>query len=283
MSTFTSLIIATRPKTLLASISPVIAGTALAFKRIGTISFSLFICTLFSAALLQIASNLFNDLIDFKKGADTEGRLGPVRATQSRILSPNIVLFSGILSIFIAICFGIPLVISGGSFIFLIGISAAISAYCYTGGPYPLAYNGLGELFVLLYYGIIAVSGTFFLQTNYVSAECLGIGTQVGLFSMALIALNNYRDIHQDKLVNKRTIAVRLGESGAKFEVIFFLLCACLFRFSISILTIFFVIPLAIQIYKSSPSKECNRFIGRIALTQLLYTFLISIELLILT
>ncbi len=300
---------AARPKTLTASISPVIVGSAIAYNAHKSISVDffedplnnftlIFLCTLFSAMFLQIASNLFNDAIDFDKGSDTNERFGPKRVTQSGIFTSSQVKRAGLLCIIIAVCFGIPLVIKGGLPILAVGLSAAFFSWAYTGGPYPLAYNGLGELFVLIYYGIVAVVGTFYLQTlSWNLTTTLPYGIAVGSFGMALIGLNNFRDIYQDRRASKKTLAVRYGEGFSKLSIICFLvipyIITAIFLNRDSLRanpsTLLFSIPLIIsaliiiQLYKSQPSEKLNSFLGKIALNQLIFCLITSIYLVLRT
>ena len=212
-----SWILAARPRTLGAAIVPVLAGAALAFSEE---SFDPFATALIiaCAVLIQIATNYFNDAIDHAKGADTAERLGPLRATNAGLLAPRSVMRGGMVCLALAVALSIPLVLHGGWPIVVIGIFSLFFAYAYTGGPFPLAYLGLGEIFVVLFFGIIAVAGTFYLNALEWSYASLLAGLQIGLHSSVLLAVNNLRDIDSDRVAHKRTLAARFGLTFARRE-----------------------------------------------------------------
>jgi len=215
-------LLASRPKTLSAAIVPVLMGTALVVPR--EIHCLLLACTLLGSVFIQIGTNFVNDALDFRKGADTGERLGPLRVTQAGLLSAEAVLRGAYVCFVLAALCGIPLIYRAGWPLIVIGIVSILAAYAYTGGPYPLAYNGLGELFVLLFFGFIAVGGTYFVQTQTIAAEVLLAGFAAGSLAVVLIAINNLRDVAGDRTSNKRTMAVRLGEPFARLEIAFFAL-----------------------------------------------------------
>jgi len=204
-------LLAARPKTLPAAIVPVWLGCVLAWKLTGTIDATLAFCTLGGALCIQIATNFFNDAIDHRKGADTANRLGPTRVTASGLMTPDRVMRWALGFSLAAAAFGTVLVLARGWPILAIGIPSLLLAYGYTGGPFPLAYRGLGELFVVIFFGWIAVAGTVFVQTGTWPPESILLGTQVGLLSAILISINNLRDRAEDATTGKRTLAVRLG------------------------------------------------------------------------
>ena len=214
-ATLKSCLLAARPKTLPAAIVPVWVGCVLAWKLGGGFDAVLALCTLLGAVAIQIATNFFNDAIDAKKGADTERRLGPVRVTASGMLPPRTVIGLAMGFLGIALLCGIVLYQSRGWPIILIGIPSLFLAYGYTGGPFPLAYRGMGEIFVILFFGLIAVSGTVFIQTGGWPREALLLGLQTGLLSAVLISINNFRDREEDSTTGKRTLAVRCGPKVA--------------------------------------------------------------------
>lgn len=227
--TLASLLLASRPKTLPAAIVPVVAATALVHAEGFEAHIGLSLCAMFGAIFIQIATNFLNDAIDFSKGADTETRLGPQRVTQSGLMTGKQVMVAGALCLLVAAGFGVPLVLTAGWPILLIGLVSLYFAYGYTGGPFPLAYRGLGDLFVILFFGLVAVGGVYFIQTEVLRWSALVLGIQVGCLSTVLIAINNIRDMNQDVLVGKRTFAVRFGLLASRLEVIFlFLLTFCL-------------------------------------------------------
>lgn len=208
-------ILAARPKTLPAAIVPVWAGCVLAWKLTGVFHLGLAICTLLGAIAIQIATNFFNDAIDAAKGADTEKRLGPVRVTASGLMSSQSVMRLALVFLLIAIGCGVFLYQARGWPIILIGIPSLFLAYGYTGGPFPLAYRGLGEVFVILFFGFVAVMGTVFIQTGDWPKEAILLGGQIGLLSAVLISVNNLRDREEDATTGKHTLAVRFGPKVA--------------------------------------------------------------------
>lgn len=213
--TLKSCVLAARPKTLPAAIVPVWAGCVLAWKLSGSFNLPLALCTLLGAVAIQIATNFFNDVIDAKKGADTERRLGPARVTASGMLRPRTVMAVAAGFLGVALVCGAILYQARGWPIMLIGIPSLFLAYGYTGGPFPLAYRGMGELFVILFFGLVAVTGTVFIQTGLWPREAALLGLQVGLLSAVLISINNFRDRDEDATTGKRTVAVRFGPKVA--------------------------------------------------------------------
>ena len=214
-STVKACILAARPKTLPAAIVPVWTGCVLAWKLSGNFNLLLALCTLGGSIAIQIATNFFNDAIDAKKGADTERRLGPTRVTASGMMNSKTVmqLAAGFLGL--AVACGVVLYQARGWPIIAIGIPSLFLAYGYTGGPFPLAYRGMGELFVILFFGLVAVTGTVFIQTGAWPREALLLGLQIGLLSAILISINNLRDREEDATTGKRTLAVRFGPKVA--------------------------------------------------------------------
>ena len=203
-------IIAIRLKTLPAAISPVLLGSSLSYKY-GYFSSLIFFMTLFAAILIQIGTNFANDVYDFEKGTDRDDRLGPIRATQAGLISPKKMKFSMLGTFSIAILVGCYLAWIGGLPIVFIGIASIIAGIAYTGGPYPLGYNGFGELFVFLFFGIIAVPGTYFLQAGTFTYLSIWLGSCMGMLSAAILVVNNIRDIDTDKVTGKKTLAVYFG------------------------------------------------------------------------
>jgi 1,4-dihydroxy-2-naphthoate polyprenyltransferase len=210
-STLKACILAARPKTLPAAIVPVWAGCALAWKLTGNFNLLLALCTLGGSIAIQIATNFFNDAIDAKKGADTERRLGPTRVTAAGMMDSQSVMRLACVFLALAVVCGLVLYQARGWPIIAIGIPSIFLAYGYTGGPFPLAYRGMGELFVILFFGLVAVTGTVFVQTSTWPREALLLGLQIGLLSAILISINNFRDREEDASTGKRTLAVRFG------------------------------------------------------------------------
>ncbi len=206
-------ILASRPATLTAAIAPVLVGSALALHR-GPLNPAALITTLLGACLLQIASNFANDVFDHEKGADTSERLGPTRAVQAGLLTAAQVKRGLYLVVGLALLVGAYLTHLAGWPIVVIGLSGIVAAIAYTGGPYPLGYHGWGDLFVFLFFGIIAVTGTHFVHTGEVSMLSVLCAVPVGALSTNILVVNNVRDRHTDALARKRTLAVRLGRSA---------------------------------------------------------------------
>ena len=210
-------ILAARPRTLGAALIPVVAGGALAIS-ISAFDPLVSALILASAVLIQIATNFFNDALDHVKGADTAGRLGPTRVTSAGLLPARRVMTGAFLTLTLAALLALPLVLRGGGIILLIGLLSLLFAYAYTGGPFPLAYLGLGEIFVTLFFGLIAVGGTFYLNTLAFSVAAILAGLQIGLHSSVLLAVNNLRDLETDRAANKKTLAARFGLNFARRE-----------------------------------------------------------------
>ncbi len=210
-----SFILAARPKTLPAAIVPVWVGCVLAYDLTGVWDVRLALFTLLGAVFIQIGTNFFNDAIDADKGADTDARLGPERATASGRLSRRTVYLCAIVSLLLASVCGYMLIEARGWPILLIGVASLYFAYGYTGGPVPLAYKGLGELFVILFFGLVAVSGTTFVQTGDWHAEAWFMGLAIGCLSAVLISVNNLRDVDEDRMNSKNTLAVKWGRNAA--------------------------------------------------------------------
>ncbi len=217
-----ALFLAARPKTLPAAVAPVVLGSALAWRLTGEFSWLLAWCTLWSTIAIQVATNYFNDAVDARKGADTAARLGPLRATAAGLVSPKQMLGAGMTMLVAAVLISLPMVAVRGWPVVGIGLVSLAFTYGYTGGPVPLAYRGLGEVFVLLFFGLVAVAGTVFVQTGEWRVESLLLGAQVGMLSTVLIAINNLRDRAEDAGSNKRTLAVRFGEGFARLEIALF-------------------------------------------------------------
>lgn len=217
MSTFSAWILASRPKTLVAALLPVIIGAAYAYGR-NEFDWKIAVWILLSATCIQIGTNLANDYSDFKKGADTHERLGPTRVTQAGLLTPQTVLRGTAAAFLLAIVFAIPLILRGGWPILAIGLSGILFGWMYTGGPYPLGYNGLAEFFVLVYFGVLAVAGTSYLFTLEWTSTPFLLGLIPGILACGLLAVNNIRDEHTDRKAGKRTPIVRFGRMFGKIE-----------------------------------------------------------------
>jgi len=208
---------ASRPKTLLAAVAPVAVGTGLAEAR-GVLSVGPAAAALVGAILIQIGTNLANDYYDHVRGSDTEERVGPVRVTQAGILDPEAVR-RGMWTVFgAAFLVGIYLVVVGGWPVVAIGLLSLLAAYGYTGGPFPLAYHGLGDLFVFVFFGWVAVGGTYYVQALSFRPELLLAGAGIGALTTGILVVNNLRDLETDARTGKRTLAVRIGFVGTQLE-----------------------------------------------------------------
>ena len=209
--------LAIRPKTLPAAVGPVLVGWGLAVHE-GVFRWGPALAALAGGILLQIGANLANDVADFQRGADHGERLGPTRVTQAGLLSPAEVTRGMWVTFALAAMVGVYLIAVAGWPVALIGLTAILAAIGYTGGPWPYGYYGLGDLFVFLYFGLAAVGGTYFVQARAVSAAVWWAAVPLGLLATALLVVNNLRDIPTDQAAGKRTLAVLLGEGGARLE-----------------------------------------------------------------
>jgi len=208
-------VIALRPKTLVIAVVVVGVGTALA-AHLGSVRAAPAAAALAGALLLQVASNFANDLFDFRKGADTPERLGPTRAVAAGLLTEREITVGLWLVLGAALGVGVYLALISSWLVFAIGVAGMVSAVAYTGGPYPLGYHGLGDVFVFLFFGLAAVAGTVFVQTGTWEPVALALGVPMGLLAAAVLTVNNIRDIDTDTRAGKRTIPVRLGRRGAR-------------------------------------------------------------------
>jgi 1,4-dihydroxy-2-naphthoate octaprenyltransferase len=208
---------ASRPRTLTAAAAPVLLGTGLA---IGSAEFRFVpaLSALLGALLIQIGTNLANDYYDHLRGGDAEDRVGPVRVTQAGILPPKTVRNGAFLVLGLALLLGTYLVWVGGTPILVIGLVSLVSAVAYTGGPFPLAYHGLGDVFVFVFFGLVAVGGTVWVQALSYRPEVFLAGVGMGALATAILVVNNLRDLETDGRAGKRTLAVRLGYQGTKLE-----------------------------------------------------------------
>lgn len=266
-------ITAARPKTLGAAVAPVAVGTVLAWRLTGQISEFLLVCTLGSCLALQVATNFFNDALDFIKGADTSERLGPRRITAAGAVTANKTMRAGVLLLVLAILLSLPLIQARGWPIVWIGVPSLYFCYGYTGGPYPLAYRGMGEIFVILFFGFIAVVGTVYVQAGVWSLPAVVAGFQIGCLSTLLIAINNLRDVGEDSTTGKRTLAVRFGVRFARWEILGLVVAAYgagIYWWQIGWLGgglwPLALLPLAavivVGVFRNEPSRQYNRWLA---------------------
>lgn len=212
-------LLAIRPKTLTIAVVPVLVGSVVGWRDIGTLIWPVMLAAVMAALLIQIGTNLHNDAADFERGADRSAtRLGPPRATAEGWLSPVKVKAAAVLSFVLATLIGLYLVWWGGWPILLIGLVSIAAGWAYTGGPKPIAYLALGELFVFVFFGLVAVLGSYYLQTGQVSGSAWIAGAMIGMPAAAVLVVNNYRDLDNDRHAGKRTFAVRFGRRASRVE-----------------------------------------------------------------
>src|SRR3954471_11138245 len=199
---------AARVRTLPAAIAPVLVGSALAIHddHFDGIAFA---CALLGALFIQVGTNLSNDYSDARRGADTEDRLGPVRVTAGGLVPPQQVLVATYVSFGVAVLAGVYLVTVAGWQLLLVGAASILAGVLYTGGPKPYGYEGLGELFVFLFFGIVAVAGSYFVQVKHLDWQAFALSVPVGLLASAILVVNNVRDVDTDRRAGKRTLAVK--------------------------------------------------------------------------
>ncbi len=220
-------LLACRLKTLPAALAPVILGTALAIGDGGFHLQSAVLCLL-GALIMQIGTNLANDYYDFKKGTDTSDRIGPVRVTQAGLIPPSTVRNAYILAFGVVLVIAFQLSLRGGWPLILIGVTGIACGVLYTAGPRPLGYNGLGEIFVFIFFGPVAVAGTYYVQMREINPAIILAGVGPGLLSAAILVVNNLRDIETDTQANKRTLAVRFGRAFTQTQYFLFIVLAAL-------------------------------------------------------
>lgn len=281
-------IIAFRPKTLSASIAPVFIGTAMAFGD-GIQHFPTAIVCLFAALAIQIGTNIANDYYDFKKGADTKERIGPARVTQAGLIQPSTVKQAFIISFSIAALLSVWLIARGGWPIFIIGVLAIASGIFYTAGPRPLGYIGLGDIFVLIFFGPVAVAGTYYVQSFEINMAVILAGFAPGFISVAILTINNLRDINSDKAAGKLTLAVRYGRSFAITEYLTSIIAASLIpvfiywmiedRIAILICSAltFAAIPVIKTVCEKTDGPSLNNALAQTGKLLMIYSILFSI------
>ncbi|MFC1563758.1 1,4-dihydroxy-2-naphthoate polyprenyltransferase [candidate division KSB1 bacterium] len=283
-------LLAARPKTLWAAVSPVIIGTAFAYDD-GGFHFPSAFLALFGAVLIQIGTNFANDYHDHKKGADTGERKGPVRVTQAGLIDPENVKRAYMLVFFLALLSGLYLIYRGGIPVLAIGLLSIMFGILYTAGPYPLGYHGLGDVFVLIFFGPVAVGGTYYVQTLDMTYPVLIMGFAPGLISNAILTVNNLRDIDTDKKTGKRTLAVRFGAGFAKVEyavsmLIAFLIPVILYVvFRENLFTILAsavlipVIPVIKKVFIEKEGEKLNHVLAQTGKILLIYSIIFSVTL----
>ena len=286
-----SWILASRPKTLLASVVPVVTGTALAISE-NKFVLLYSIIALLCSMLIQIGTNYVNDLYDFLKGADNEKRKGPERVLASRWITVTEMKIASVLVFLTSFILGLYLVYVSGTVVLIIGVLSIIAGIAYTAGPFPLAYNGLGDIFVFLFFGLVGTMGTYYVQAHNFSVLSFIASLPVGALITNILVVNNYRDIEEDRSANKYTLAVILGKGFTKIEYISFILISFLvpiilffgFNYHYWIFLPYLSIPIAINLVRmlfQSDGKELNKTLELTARFSALFGLLFSIGLIV--
>ena len=282
-------LLAARLKTLPAAISPVILGCALAYHD-GSFYFFICIMTILAAVLIQIGANFANDVFDFQKGTDRDDRLGPTRATQYGLISAKKMKKAMWQTFALAICVGFYLAFIGGWPIVWIGLASIAAGIAYTGGPYPLGYHGWGEVFVFIFFGLIAVPGSYYLQSGTVNEMSFWMGAVTGMLATAILVVNNLRDADTDKLSGKRTLAVRFGKKFSKIQYSILILIPFLLPLYIwwnienelSLLITIIALPISFHLINqifSLTGSDLNIVLARTARFLFIFTILFSVGL----
>jgi 1,4-dihydroxy-2-naphthoate octaprenyltransferase len=286
-----SWLLASRPKTLLAAVVPVLVGSALAVS-VKKFFLPYSIVALFCSILIQMGTNFTNDLYDFLKGADNQKRKGPRRVLASGLISVTEMKIAIVFIFGLAFVFGLYLVSSAGLLILWVGIISIVAGIIYTAGPFPLAYNGLGDLFVFLFFGVVGTMGTFYLHTQEISVLSLVVSIPVGALITNILIVNNYRDIEEDREANKRTLAVLLGRTFTRWQYIVLISVCYLislilnfqFNYNLWIFLPYLTLPITItlvrMLYKYN-GEELNKTLELTARFAGLYGLLFSIGLVI--
>lgn len=280
-------LLAARPRTLPAAVAPVVVGTALAWHD-GAFAAGPAVAAMLVALLLQIAANFANDVFDFQRGADTHERVGPTRVTQSGLIGERTMLVATAVVIVLAAIAGLYLVLRGGVPLLLLGIAAIIATLAYTGGPFPLGYNGLGELFVLIFFGFVAVAGTYYVQVLHLTWLALAVAVPVGALVTNILVVNNLRDLETDRQAGKRTLAVRFGRAGTQVEYLLLMVVAYLTplllwlsgALTVWVLLSWLTLPLAVRLVQQTRQEQgraLNRMLGGTAQLELLFSILLAL------
>ncbi|HEV2814859.1 MAG TPA: 1,4-dihydroxy-2-naphthoate polyprenyltransferase [Solirubrobacteraceae bacterium] len=278
-------LMAARPRTLPAAIAPVLVGTALALHDDEFHALA-FLAALFGSVLIQVGTNLSNDYSDARRGADTEDRLGPVRVTAGGLVPPRQVLVATYVTFGLAVLVGMYLVAVAGPELLLVGAASILAGVLYTGGPRPYGYEGLGELFVFTFFGIVAVTGTYYVQAETLPTEAFVLAIPVGLLAAAILVVNNVRDLETDRRAGKRTLAVRLGRDrtralyAAMLAAAFGVLIPLAFAIGWWVLVAAAAAPLAWRLIQTvqthSDGPTLNRALAGTGMLQLVFCVLLS-------
>jgi 1,4-dihydroxy-2-naphthoate polyprenyltransferase len=278
---------ATRPKTLVASIAPVLIGSALCFAN-NTMQWWMMPWLLTSAVLIQITSNFSNEVEDAKRGADAN-RIGPIRAVASGLITPQSMRRAVFITACLAFILGVPLIVASGATVLVIGSVCLLLAYLYTGGPFPLAYHGLGDAFAFLCFGVVAVAGTVYVHSGVWTIEALVVSVGPGFLAANILGVNNMRDVETDRAVGKHTLAVRIGVGNARLLYTVQTMFACIVppvflatRHSPFVLAPMATLPLGIMlccsVYKAR-NAEYNNVLASTAMLYVLYALMMCLGL----
>jgi 1,4-dihydroxy-2-naphthoate octaprenyltransferase len=285
-------LMAARPRTLPAAVAPVLVGTALA-GYLHVFHPLRFVAAMLGAVFIQVGTNLSNDYSDARRGADAEDRLGPVRVTAGGLVPPRQVLIATYVTFGLAVLAGVYLIVVAGWQLLLVGAASILAGVAYTGGPKPYGYEGLGEVFVFLFFGIVAVAGSYFVQVRHLDWEAFALAVPVGLLAAAILVVNNVRDIDSDRRADKRTLAVRLGRERARtlFAVVVYLAYALapvtwLFGpVTAWVLLPWLTLPLAIRVVRlvrnHADGPTLNQALAQTGMLQLAFCILLSAGLLL--
>lgn len=285
-------LMAARPRTLPAAVAPVLVGTALA-GFLHVFHPLRFFAALLSAVFIQVGTNLSNDYSDARRGADTEDRLGPVRVTAGGLVPPKQVLIATYVSFGLAVLFGAYLIAVAGWQLLLVGAASILAGVLYTGGPRPYGYEGLGEVFVFTFFGIVAVTGSFFVQTKHLRWEAFALAVPVGLLAAGILVVNNFRDLDTDRRAGKRTLAVRLGRERTRTMFVLMIYVAYLLApvtwlfgpLSAWLLIPWLTLPLAAAVVRlvrnHTDGASLNEALGRTGMLQLTFCVMLSAGLLL--
>lgn len=272
---------ACRPKTLIASSSPVMLGTIFALRE-GCFHFPIFLFTLLTALGIQIGTNLANDYFDFVKGSDTALRKGPIRVTAAGLVLPQTMRWAVFFTFFATALLSSYLIWHGGFTIALWYALFICLGLAYTAGPYPLAYLGLGDLFVLIFFGPVAMAGTVFLQTQTLSWQAVLLGFGPGLISTAILTVNNLRDIEEDAQANKKTLSVRFGKRFGQIEYIASIVLAAILPLFLGYFApLLILLPGFFLMRKLGDEKGYNTLLAQTGGLLFIYTVLLGTEIFI--
>ncbi len=288
---FDAWILASRPKTLLAALVPVIIGTSIAIYS-GKENFLAALIALICSVLIQVGTNFVNDLYDFLSGADNEERKGPVRVLASNLITTKEMKTAIVIVFSATFILGLYLVHISTYITLLIGLLSIFAGIAYTAGPYPLAYNGLGDVFVFLFFGVIGTVGTYYVQAVEITPLAFWASIPVGALITNILVVNNYRDIEEDRTVGKNTLSVKMGKKFTRYQYLVFVVLSYLvlfvvyftFKRSIYIFLPFLTIPMAVKLIKmifTYQGEQLNKTLELTAKLSAIYGLLFAVGILL--